>query len=207
MLDRKWNSQTMMAQLNASCHSDSERADRDYYATPPKAVEMLLDLEQFNHFIKEPACWEGHISKVLEARGHHVLSSDIINRWYKDQWEEEPIVIDFLNYDNIWYQSWYGDIITNPPYAKANEFLEMCMFNVREWAKVAFLLRVQFLEWVARHKLFMKYPPKTVYVSSRTLRCAKNWDFANATWNASTYCWFVREKWFTGDPVIKWFNF
>ena len=46
----------------------------DYYATDPKAVEMLLKLEQFAPVIWEPACGEGHISKVLQAHGYQVLS-------------------------------------------------------------------------------------------------------------------------------------
>jgi len=37
----------------------------DYYATEPKAVELLLEQEKFLPKIWEPACGEGHISKVL----------------------------------------------------------------------------------------------------------------------------------------------
>ena len=35
-------------------------------------------------------------------------------------------------------------------------------------------LKVQFLEGKARRKLFEKYPPKCVYVSSSRILCAKN---------------------------------
>ena len=50
-----------------NCNLRSQNAEtHDYYATEPKATELLLDLETFNHEIWEPACGEGHISKVLE---------------------------------------------------------------------------------------------------------------------------------------------
>lgn len=55
--------------LGASNHTDHERAWGDYYATEPKATEWLLKLEQFDGPILEPACGEGHISKVLIRGG------------------------------------------------------------------------------------------------------------------------------------------
>lgn len=206
-MDWTWDTQAVMAQLNASSHSKWERASYDYYATPPKATEFLLQLEKFSDVIVEPACWEWHISKVLEKHWKQVLSSDIVDRWYKDSRDKTSCVRDFINSEEVWLHSSPWDIITNPPYSLANEFLEMAMYHTRPWQKIAFFLRIQFLEWVKRAKIFKKYPPKTIWVSSRTLRCAKNWDFENATGNASTYCWFVWENWRTGDPVVKWFNY
>lgn len=64
--------------IGASNHSNENRADDDYYATDPKAVEELLKREKFSHYVWEPACGGGHISKVLEAHGYDVLSSDIV---------------------------------------------------------------------------------------------------------------------------------
>ena len=51
--------------ISASNHAESERVPQDYYATEPKATEWLLKLEKFDGPILEPACGEGHISKVL----------------------------------------------------------------------------------------------------------------------------------------------
>jgi hypothetical protein len=121
------------------------------------------------------------------------LSSDLIDRWFWD-------TLDFLSEDSMTSRHW--DIITNPPYSKANEFLEKSMSIIRDGQKVIMLLRIQFLEWVKRRKIFEKYPPKKVWVSSRNIRCAKNWDFKNATGNASTYCRFVWEKGFQWSPEI-----
>ena len=189
------STQNVMATLNASSYSKEEREENDYYATPPKAVEQLLKLETFQNNIWECACGEGHISKVLQKFGHNVRSSDLIDRGYGD-------VYDFLKTNGVAD----CDIITNPPFSKANEFLLKAMDIMFDGRKLAMLLRIQFLEGVARRKIFKTYPPKIIYVASRNIRCAKNGDFENATGNASTYCWFVWEKGFKGEPIIRWFN-
>lgn len=75
-----------------------------------------------------------------------------------------------------------------------------------EGRKVAMFLKLQFLEGKARKKLFEKYPPKTVYVSSSRLICAMNGDFERYSSSAVAYAWFVWEKGYTGDTVIKWIN-
>jgi len=154
-----------------------------------------LNLETFQNNIWECACGEGHISKVLEKFGHNVRSTDLIDRNYGDTY-------DFLKTNG----SADCDIITNPPFSKANEFLLKAMDVMFDGRKLAMLLRIQFLEGVARRKIFKEYPPKVIYVASRNIRCAKNGDFKNATGNASTYCWFVWEKGFKGEPIIRWFN-
>ena len=63
------NQNSIYTTLGASNHTDKERQQHDYYATEPKAMELLLAEEQFSPVIWEPACGEGHISKVLQAHG------------------------------------------------------------------------------------------------------------------------------------------
>ena len=194
--DWKGGTQNVMATLNASSHSTEERETNDYYATPAIATTQLLELETFNNKIWECACGEGHISNVLTDNGYDVFSSDLIDRNY-------GVVLDFLSDD---VTEWNGDIITNPPYAKATEFLLKAIDIIPEGCKIVFFLRIQFLEGVKRRSIFKTNPPKKVLVASRNLRCAKNGDFKNATGNASTYCWFIWEKGFKGNPEIGWFN-
>jgi len=194
--DWKGNAQSVMATLNASNHSMKNREINDYYATPPIAVTQLLELECFSKTIWENACGEGHISKELEKFGHTVYSTDLINRGYGEQ-------LDFLNNDITYYDN---DIITNPPFSKATDFLLKAMEILEDGCKLTMLLRIQFLEGVKRGEIYKKYPPKIVYVASRNIRCAKNGDFEKATGNASTYCWFIWEKGFNGKTELSWFN-
>ena len=184
--------------IGSSNHTPDNRAEFDYYATDPQAVEMLLALESFASVIWEPACGEGHISKVLQAHGYEVISTDLIYRGFG---ELEPM--DFLEET---FPDFEGDIITNPPYSVGLEFVERALETVRLGGKVAMFLKVQFLEGQKRGEFFKQTPPRTVYISRSRLSCAKNGDFARFPDSAIAYAWYVWEKGFTGDPVIKWFN-
>ena len=54
--------------LGASNHTKEKREEHDYYATNPIAAELLLKLEKFKNIL-EPACGEGHLSKVFLKHG------------------------------------------------------------------------------------------------------------------------------------------
>ena len=174
--------------LGARNYAQYEREEHDYYATEPKAVDLLLEQETFSELIWEPACGEGHIAKALERHGHSVYSTDLIDRGYGLGGK------DFLKENGIFH----GDIITNPPYRYAKEFVEKALETVAPGNKVAMFLKIQFLEGKARRALFEEHPPQTVYVSSGRLRCAMNGDFEKyAKSNAICYAWFV---WRRGYP-------
>ena len=191
-------SKKVFTTLGSSNHVPEEREAFDYYATDPKAVEMLLELEQFAPVIWEPACGEGHISKVLQAHGYKVISTDLVYRGFGD-----PEPLDFLKET---LEGFEGDIITNPPYSTGIEFVQRALESVRPGGKVAMFLKVQFLEGQKRGAFFKDTPPRTVYISRSRSSCAKNGDFERFPDSAIAYAWYVWEKGFTGDPVIKWFN-
>jgi len=195
MSEKNWvgNSKSAYTPLGASSHSLDERQKDDYYATDPTAATMLLGLEEFDNIL-EPACGEGHLSKIFVSAGKAVLSSDVEDRGYGEK-------RDFFT-----YSKWDGDIVTNPPYKYAKDFLEHAMSIVSEGRKVIMFLKIQFLESKGRRYTFQEYPPKTIWVSSSRILCAKNGDFNAKGSSAIAYCWFVWEKGFSGDPVVKWFN-
>lgn len=194
------NQNSIYKTLGASSHTEEDRQEEDFYATDPKAAEMLLNLEKFSYNIWEPACGEGHLSKVFEKAGHKVRSSDLVDRAYGE------VGFDFLSIDN---QKWEGDIITNPPYKYAKEFIEKALSITGEGCKIAMFLKVQFLEGKGRKQLFINYPPKTVWISSSRITCAKNGNFKKMKDNggsAVAYAWYIWEKGFTGTTELKWFN-
>ena len=142
---------TLFRYIGASNHVEEAREWDDYYATPPEATEKLLQVETFSNNIWECAAGELHISKVLESHGYNVRSSDIIQR-------REPVeVLDFLTTN---YRDLDLDIITNPPFKFATEFICRSIEAVGEGHKVAMLLKITFLESKARKNLFEKYPFK-----------------------------------------------
>ena len=191
-------SKKVFTTLGSSNHVVEEREPLDYYATDPRAVELLLELEQFAPVIWEPACGEGHISKVLQTHGYEVISTDLVYRGFGD-----PEPLDFLT-ETI--DGFEGDIITNPPYSVGLQFVQRALDSIRPSGKVAMFLKVHFLEGQKRGELFAKSPPRTFYISRSRLACFKNGDMSVKPANAIAYAWYVWEKGFTGDPVVKWFN-
>ena len=137
------------------------------------------------------------MSRVLEDKGYNVLSTDLIYRGYGTG------NVDFLKTNEIFN----GDIITNPPYSDALGFVKHAIEIIPNGNKVAMLLRLLFLEGKSRRMLFEEFPPKTVYVASGRIRCAKNGDFDSIkSGSAQAYAWFVWEKGYGGETTVKWFN-
>lgn len=186
--------------LAGTGHSGHEREQHDFYATSPIATRLLLDIEEFDKNIWEPACGLKHISKCFEEKGHNVWNTDLVNR------TGDIETMDFLSCD----VKWHGDIVTNPPYKYATEFVQKALDCVEDGHKVAMFLKIQFLEGKKRKELFKVHPPKTVWVASSRLSCAINaqWEHPETECSGSAvcYCWFVWEKGFKGDTVVKWFN-
>jgi len=201
-MSKDWtgNYNSLYKTLGASNHTGKERQEEDFYATDPKAAELLLQLETFSPNIWECACGEGHLSKVFEQAGYNVKSTDLIDRGYG-----EPNV-NFLDIKDI---SWDGDIITNPPYKFAQDFIEKSLELIPEGRKIAMFLKVQFLEGKSRKTLFTNNPPIRVWVSSSRLMCAKNAEFERMTaggGSAVAYAWYIWEKGHKGKTELGWFN-
>lgn len=194
--DWRGNKASTFKTIGASNHTDHDRGEADYYATEPAATDWLCKIETFQSPILEPACGEGHISRQLIAHGYEVVSRDLKPRGYGE-------VADFLFFNN---EQWEGDIITNPPYSLAQEFVEQALKMVKEGAKVAMFLKLTFLEGKGRITLFRENPPIRVWVSRSRLKCAINGDFDSISSSATAYAWYIWEKGFKGDPTIHWFN-
>lgn len=186
--------------LGANNHTDVTREKDDFYATPPLAVKELMKLETFDKNIWEPCCGMNHITNVLKDNNYNVKTSDIIDRVNDGSVE----IIDFLNYN----EKYNGDIITNPPYKLATEFVYKSIETITYGHKVAMFLKLTFLETKKRYELFKKYPPKVIYVASMRFGCSQTGEFNSDgnTGSAIAYCWYIWEKGYNGDTVIKWFK-
>jgi len=194
------NRNSIFKTLGASNHTDKERQSEDFYATSPEAAEWLLKLENLDKNIWEPCAGEGDLSKVFDAEGYNVYSTDLIDRGYGIGG------IDFLS-ANI--SGFDGDIVTNPPYSFAQEVIEKALSIIPIGNKVCMFLKVQFLEGKKRKQLFKDNPPIRVWISSSRIMCAKNGDFEGMKkggGSAVAYAWYVWEKGFKGKTTIDWFN-
>lgn len=214
--EKDWtgNKKTTFVTLGASNHTDHGRAEHDYYATSPEAIDALLEKETFDKEVPiwENCCGGGHLSKRLEELGYIVISTDLIDRGYGEGG------VDFFKEN----QTRASYIITNPPYKYAKEWVEHSLRLLPKGGKLALFLPIQFLESDGRRKLFAEAPPKMVYVCVNRILCGINGDFTakdkdgNTVYNkngipkrmssAKCYAWFVWEKGFKGNPCIDWVN-
>ena len=96
-----------------------ERANYDYYATPYQATEMLLDEVKFSGNFLEPCVGGGHIVDVIKRYypNECIYGVDIVDRGYPN-----TLVTDFLKYDFLGQK--FDNVVTNPPFSLAQEFLE-----------------------------------------------------------------------------------
>ena len=199
---RDWtgNSKSAFTPLGASNHSVDERAKHDFYATDPAIVHQLLALETFAPNILEPCCGAGHIAKALSASGHIVQAQDLYDYGYA------PSGIDFLTYEPP-NGSEPFDIITNPPYSIATDFILHALEILPLYHRAAMLLRLQFLESADRYnRLYRNGSLEKVYIAAKRAHCAKNGDFENMSGNALCYAWFIWRKGYQGPATIGWFN-
>lgn len=177
-------------------HTTSEK--HDFYATDPKTVYELLERESFSNEILEPCVGMGHIANVLKEKGYNATCSDLIDRSYPN-----TTIKNFFDYDKNTL-----DIITNPPYKLATEFLKHFLEISENDTKIALFLKLTFLEGIKRGKLFKTNPPKTVYVYSSRRNVARGGDFDTYK-NVSTpvaYAWFIWEVGYNGDTTVKWID-
>lgn len=199
--------------LGASNHCTDDREENDFYSTDPDCVRDLLRVETFNKNILEPCCGTGNISKVLEENCYNVISTDLIDRGYGKGG------IDFFKE----YQEIDRDIVSNPPYGLATEFVDHALQIIKPHHKVALFLKLQFLEGADRYiKLFSQQKLETIYVYSKRVACYKNDEMYQKDKNgnyildkdgnkkkigsAVCFAWFIFNTDYSGFPTIKWLN-
>lgn len=199
MKDWTGNNRSTFVTLGASNHTDKEREANDYYATDPIAIDKLVAAYKLPLTVWECACGEGHLSERLKELGHVVMSSDLIDRGYGLGG------VDFLKQPNC------GDckaIVTNPPYKYATEFILHALEILPDDGVCAMFLKTTFLEGQQRYdRLFAKFPPRFIFQFSKRVLCAKNGDFEGMKaggGSAVAYAWFVWEKGFKGDTIVRW---
>jgi len=136
-----------------------ERHPHDFYPTPPEATRALLEtespyLEQYQEAragIQEPACGDGRLGRVLEAKGFRVFASDLYDRGYG------RAGVDFLQARGPSAPA----LITNPPFSIADKFIRQAYKLGYDYG--AFLLKATYWHAASRHELFYHWPPAVVY--------------------------------------------
>lgn len=95
--------------------------DHELYPTPPEATRALLSVEEFGSRVWEPASGLGHISKVFEAAGHDVASTDLFAEKHG-----YGRTLDFLQAQSTGYGG-PTSIVTNPPFSLLRPFMRQAL--------------------------------------------------------------------------------
>jgi hypothetical protein len=181
--------------LDHSCqvqrHPHAERG-LDLYQTPPVATEALLRVEKIPHGVWECAAGKGAITRVLQAHGHHVVSSDIFDYGGLD------FVGDFLKQTQM--PDGCDCILTNPPFKIIGKFVAHAL----ELAPLVVMLgRLAFYESVrrtpilegaglARIHCFRKRPP---------MMHRDDWRGRKAN-SGMAFAWYIWIRGYNNGPTI-----
>ena len=210
--DWKGNSNSIYKTLGASNHCSDEREENDFYATPPCATRALIkycnenNIDLFNKAILEPACGKGHIAEILIEEfknkniSHLVLPIDLVDRGYDRQLATQNFFLYEFAEDADY------NIVTNPPYARAKEFIEHSLDIVKPDNYVCMILKITFLEGKGRYEMFKNNPPYKVLIFSNRVNCSKQGDFEKDSeyGGAVGYAWYIWKKGYKGKPEIDW---
>lgn len=169
------------------------REPADFYREPRWCAEALFEsLPDIQGPIYDPAAGAGNIPRVARAHGLEAFGSDLIDRGC-------PAVvsgIDFLRQaplvENV------GTIVSNPPYAVAEEFLLRSLTDSPH--RVCLLLELKFLASQKRFALFKWIAPleRVLVFSKRPSMPPGRHDPEQASGGKQDYAWFV---WNTTLPV------
>lgn len=200
-MNKDWigDTNSVFKTLGASNHSDAERESKDFYATDPRAIDLLIKKVWLPKQILEPACGSGCLSVRLEELGYDVKSYDIVDRGYGEK-------KDFFSITQPPFTGDYA-IVTNPPYKFAKEFVLHAIELVPVGGLVCMFLKTTFAEGKGRfNSLFRIYPPLAVLQCVERVLCAKNGDFKTRKKEGSAvaYAWWVWKRGHTGRTTLDW---
>jgi hypothetical protein len=179
-----------------SSRRNGDRDEFDFYPTPHSATHALMTREVFSGSVWEPACGTGYISEVVKEYGNEVMSSDLVVRGYG----EAPV--DFLNTHRQ-----VDNIITNPPFSMALEFIEHSKKCANR--KIAMFLKTTFLEGAKRYGMFKDdiFPLSKMYQFCKRVNLYKGSETRDKSKISSgmiAFAWFVWDKEHEGSATIDW---
>jgi hypothetical protein len=182
------------------------RIARDAYQTPPWVTDVLVDhlwpgVGPLRGVIWEPACGEGKMARALSLRGFSVKASDI------EPAHEPAHVEDFLAARSM--PDGVRAIITNPPYDRADAFVERALMLTAGDGVVAMLLPVAWDSAKTRRRFFADHP---AFRCKLVLTSRIQWfdppparpGQPKPAGPSENHAWFVWNWRWTGPPEIAW---
>jgi hypothetical protein len=160
----------------------------DLYETPRCATLALMRVEKLPYQIWEPAAGRGAIARELEAAGHSVTKSDLVDHPGADIGIFAGV--DFLM-EKVWSSLGAVEaIVTNPPFKNADEFIRHGLFEFH--LPVIVLLRLMALEGAKRSVLVDRHLVRVWAGIERLPQMHREgWTGPKTSNSSSPFAWFV----------------
>jgi hypothetical protein len=175
-----------------SCCNQGQRNQADFYQTPYSMTEQLFEIETFDPkgIISDPACGKMAIVKII--KNHHPENKI----YYIDLNEGNDFLVKHPIVDYI---------ITNPPFSLAFEFIQRAKEICCD--KFCMLLRLEYLHGLNRYKSKIYEGLKSVNIFiRRPMLSDKIRDDGKYTTGMITYAWYIWQKGYSAEPVIRWID-
>ena len=167
-----------------------EREANDWYVEPEWAVRGLLDVQRFSGSVWDPACGKGTIPRTLSACGvRSAFGTDLMDRGYGSQ-------VDFLTVPTDDPSNQVANIASNPPFNLAKPFLRHALKLARH--KVAFLLRLSWLEGQSRRWIFDETPLAAIHPFAARVSMPPGNSTVKPKGGAVAFAWYV---WDWSHPI------
>lgn len=162
------------------------REVNDFYATPEWATEALFRVEKFDGNILEPAAGDDDMVRVIEKYAPCIS---------KELTRGDDFMLESGTYDNV---------VTNPPFKIAQEFVNKSKKVSRK--KIAMFLKLSFLEGVSRQEMLKEtnFPLARVHVFSKRVTLWGRGKERKGTSGTIAFAWFVWDRDHVGPAKINW---
>lgn len=190
----------------------------EFFRTPDDCIHSLIDIAINDRIaraehIMEPAAGDGAIIRALRESGYsNKITAIELEPEFRDSLEESlrhnnRLIIESFLQDDINSESIYPQpdvIITNPPFSKAERYLEKCYEICAHGGVIALFLRMSFLTSIRRHQLLNIYHPSHVWLFSQRpqfpdMKGSDDCGYAWVIWEKSNCNAQTKLSWF---PIV-----
>jgi hypothetical protein len=157
------------------------RSSADWYTEPAWCSVRLFDVDTFVGAIHDPACGMGCIVDAASARGHEATGTDLVDRGFGFAVEDFATATALV--DNI---------MTNPPFALARQFVEHALTLATRKVAVVFptarLNAARWLQDLPLRRIWLLTPRPSMPPGEAILRGEK------AAGGKTDFAWLVFER-------------